>query len=73
MQASKITIHPGDAPVPDGAQILYEAEWNEEATAAHHRRALVYFASECGIAAEDVPAEAAIPADDPDWFATVEA
>jgi hypothetical protein len=69
----QVTIHPGSMPVPAGAEVFYEAEWNEEATAEDHRCALIYFASKYGIAVEDIPGAEDIPVDDPDWYATVNA
>lgn len=40
-----VTFHAEDEPVPPDASVLYEAEWNEEATREQHEDALRTFAA----------------------------
>ena len=54
-----VIVTRGAMPPPPGAVLLYEAEWNEDATAAEHADAVRYFAARDGVA---LPADAPIGA-----------
>lgn len=47
-------ITSGDQQSPAGAVLLYEAEWNEFATADQHRAAVEYFADVRGVHVDPV-------------------
>lgn len=54
-----------DPPSPD-APLLYEAEWNEQATPAEHRDAVRYFARQAGLTVNADSLD--IGADDAVWI-----
>lgn len=56
----------GSQTVPASATLVYEMEWNEEATEAEHREAIAYFAGVKRL--PPVPAELALTGADAVWF-----